>query len=205
MSIGFRVKSGYAIAIVVEGSREAPVAVSRQIVQLCDPQKAETRQPYHSGVGEAEENQRAIAARVKVIERAAARSVDALLDGTTGAGRVLPSVGRVLSDPARGAATPLRAALVVGSTIDPATVGNPHIRAHASEGKLFRSVLEAALASRGVDCTVIVEKQLADTARRQLQRTDAQIRSALTAFGNVLGRPWRGDEKSAAIGAWLRL
>jgi len=40
-AIGFRVKSGYAIAVVLEGSRRSPAAVSRHIVQLCDPAKAE--------------------------------------------------------------------------------------------------------------------------------------------------------------------
>jgi hypothetical protein len=35
-----------------------------------------------------------------------------------------------------------RAALVVGSQIDPAKIANPHIRAHALEGWLFRSVVD---------------------------------------------------------------
>ena len=44
--LGFRIKSGYAIAVVLTGSRQAPVALARRVVELSDPEVAETRQPY---------------------------------------------------------------------------------------------------------------------------------------------------------------
>jgi hypothetical protein len=185
-AIGFRVKSGYAIAVALGGSATSPAALSRHIVQLCDPAIEETRQPYQSDVGEAEEDERAIARRVAIIERAAATSVKALVD----------AVGL----PARA-----RAGLVVGSVIDPATVGNQHIRAHANEGRLFRTVLEEALRQRGVRCSVTVEKQVAAAARETLGRSDAQITKVLTMFGRTLGSPWRTEEKSAAVAAWMAL
>ena len=97
------------------------------------------------------------------------------------------------------------AGLVVGSVIDPAKVGNPHIRAHASEGRLFRTVLESALRSHGIACEVIVEKQLAAKAAAALARRDAEIRRVLAGFGKSLGAPWRADEKAASIAAWLAL
>jgi len=184
-ALGFRVKSGYAIAVALGGSIAAPSVVARHIVELSDPEQGDTRQPYHSGVGEAEEDQRRIAKRVKAIERAAARSVGALVDG-------------------RGV-RPSGAGLVVGSVIDPATVGNPHIRAHANEGKLFRTVLEDALRNRGIRCSVVVEKQLMAEARTRLQRTEPQIVKQLAAFGKSLGPPWRSEEKAAAIAAWMAL
>ena len=183
IALGFRVKSGYAIAVVLSGPARAPTATARHVVELSDPDVAETRQPYHSGVGEAEEDTRAIARRVKIIERAAARSVTMLLADAPAA----------------------RAAIVVGSVIDPATVGNLHIRAHANEGRLFRIVLEEALAARGVRCSVIVEKELAAAAQARLGQTDAQIKSMMSAFGRTLGSPWRSDEKAAATAAWMAL
>jgi hypothetical protein len=189
-AIGFRVKSGFAIAIVLDGSARSPIAVARRIVELCDPNVAETRQPYHAGMGRAEENPRTIARRVKIIERVAARSVAAILDDTSGS--TLPS-GR------------LRAGLVVGSVIDPATVANPHIRAHANEGRVFRVVLERALAARGVTCSVIVEKQLSETARKALTRTDGEIARTVAALGRTLGSPWRSEEKAAATAALMSL
>jgi hypothetical protein len=183
--VGFRVKSGYAIAVVLSGPATAPAAVSRHVVELSDPDVEETRQPYHSRFGEAEEDERAIAKRVKIIERAAARSVDALL--------------------AAAPSPPRAAGLVVGSVIDPATVGNQHIRAHANEGRLFRTVLQEALSRRDIACAIVVEKTLAETARAALKRSDDDIKRSLAAFGKVLGSPWRGDEKAAATAAWMSL
>src|SRR5262249_39492404 len=98
MTIGFRVKSGFAIAVALSGTPRAPVAVARRVVELCDPKIPETKQPYHAGFGEAEEDARAIARRVKAVTRAAAASVAALVVEPWG--------------------PPRRAALVVGSLID---------------------------------------------------------------------------------------
>jgi hypothetical protein len=46
--------------------------------------------------------------------------------------------------------TPTRIGIVVGSIIDPATIANPHIRAHAQEGQLFRTVVETAAKKLGI-------------------------------------------------------
>src|SRR5262245_55278757 len=151
LALGFRVKSGFAVMIAPEGPAASPVAVARRIVHLSDPEIEATKQPYHDGFGTAREDPVALARLTGIVERCAKRSIDELL-----------------SDAAFAAAARLRAVLVVGSVIDPASVGNPHIRAHASEGRLFRIVLQGALASRGIDSTVIVEKELADRAAAAL-------------------------------------
>jgi hypothetical protein len=188
MALGFRVKSGYAIAVALRGPASSPVGVFRHVVELSDPDAADTRQPYHNGFFTHEEDARKIARRVKIVEGCAKRSVAALL-----------------KDERLGGLTCRGAGLVVGSTIDPARVGNPHIRAHANEGRLFRTVLEAALQSRGIACDVIVEKQLAAKAAAGLQRRDAELRSAVERFGKSLGGPWRAEEKAASLVAWLAL
>ena len=197
-AIGFRVKSGHAIAVILQGSVESPLPVARQVVELCDPAVAETRQPYHSGLGQAEADPKTIARRVKIIERAASASVselaarlgvDRLEQGRTGSSRRVEC----------------RAALVTGSVIDPESVGNPHIRAHAYEGRLFRIVLERALVAHGIRASVIVEKQLAETARRRLGRSDRAIKQRLSELGTAFGSPWRSDEKAAATAAWMAL
>ena len=188
MALGFRVKSGYAVAIALRGPATAPAVVARTIVELSDPEVAETRQPYHHGFYTHEVDERQIAKRVKIVERCAARSIAALL-----------TVQRLDGFSCRGAG------LVVGSVIDPSTVGNPHIRAHANEGRLFRAVLEDALRAHGIACDVIVEKQLAAKAAAGLKRDDAAIRNVVAGFGKALGGPWRADEKSASAAAWLAL
>src|SRR5262245_16653497 len=185
---GLRIKSGRAIAIVLGGPVSTPHALSRHIVELSDPQVPETRQPYHHGFGTHEEDPRAIARRVQIVERCAAASVAALITTLRQAG---------------GGGPLRRAALVVGSVIDPAEVANPHIRAHAHEGRLFRVVVEDALRSHGIDSDVLLEKTLGATASSRLRRSDAEVRQTVAAFARVLGSPWRLDEKAAATAAWL--
>jgi hypothetical protein len=189
VALGFRVKSGYAIAVALRGPATAPEVIGRHVVQLSDPDVAETRQPYHDGFYTHQDDAREIARRVRIVERCAKRSVAALVDEL----RRTPRQGR------------LRAALVVGSVIDPKQVGNPHIRAHANEGRLFRTVLESALRSHGVDCDVIVEKHLAERAAKDLRCADVEIKRTLAAFGKALGGTWRSDEKAASTAAWLAL
>jgi hypothetical protein len=188
IGLGFRVKSGRAIAVAVSGSAAKPAIVLRCEVELCDRGTEATRQPYHDGFGTAQEDQKEIARLTTIIERCARKSIDALLEADGIAGE-----------------TRRRAAVVVGSVIDPAAVGNPHIRAHANEGRLFRIVVERALAEHGVESTTIVEKQLAAQAARALKRSDAAIRQTVAAFGRTVGGPWRAEEKAAATAAWMSL
>jgi hypothetical protein len=183
IAVGFRVKSGFAIAVTLEGPVSAPSVLSRHVIEMSDPKVPETRQPYHDGFYHTEEDPREIARRVKIVERCAKQSVAALLKDMHVA----------------------RAGLIVGSVIDPEKVGNPHIRAHAHEGRLFRTVLEGTLRSRGVVCQVIVEQQLAATTAAGLRRPPREIARTLDGFGKTLGSPWRADEKAAATAAWLSL
>jgi hypothetical protein len=195
-ALGCRVKSGYAVVVMLAGPAEQPTAIAREIVELSDRDVAESRQPYHDGFGTAQQDTREIARRVRIVERSAQKSVAALLDAWS---------AKLPSTPTDGQPSDVRAALVVGSLIDPQQVGNPHIRAHANEGRLFRTVLEGALRAHGIDCDVVVEKHLAARAVTDLGRSDGEIRRAVAAFGKAIGGPWRADEKAAATAAWLAL
>ncbi len=188
LSLGFRVKSGFAVAVVLSSPRSAPVVLARRIVPLSDAAVEATRQPYHDGFGTAQEDLREIARLTAIIKRCAGQSVKALLDDNVFEGRRCRKAG-----------------VVVGSLIDPATVGNPHIRAHANEGRLFRTVLEDALGQCGIACTVVVEKTLSTQATRALERPAGQISKAVTNMGRVLDGPWRAEEKCAATVAWMVL
>jgi hypothetical protein len=211
-AVGFRVKSGYAIAVVLDGSRQTPRPVASRIVELSDPGVAETRQPYHDGFYKTEEDAHEIARRVAIVKRCARKSVAALLDSITSLPRrpataKATAVRRSFSEGGSSHAIPRerrRAALVVGSLIDPATVANPHIRAHAQEGQLFRTVLEESLAAHAIDCDVIVDKQLASQVAKELGRP-ASVARTVASFGKTLGGRWRAEEKAAAMAAWLAL
>lgn len=190
LTVGFKVKSGYAIAVVLGGSAEAPRAIARHIVEMSDPNERWTRQPYHNRMFKTETDETEIARRVKIVKRCTKKSVEDL------AADVRRS--------AEGLALQ-RAALVVGSVVNPATIGSSHMRAHANEGRLFRTVLEDALLSHGIACDVIVEKTLAKRAAADLGRSAAHIDKVMAGFGETLGKPWRAEEKAAATAAWIAL
>jgi hypothetical protein len=188
VALGFRVKSGFAIAVALRGPVSAPHILARRIIELSDPAVPETRQPYHDGFYKQQNDPRELARRTAIVTRCAKRAVAALL-----------------KDECFGGLPCAAAGLVVGSVIDPAKVGNLHIRAHASEGQLFRTVLAAALKRHGIACDVTVEKTLAEKTAERLTRSNAEIARVITALGKALGGTWRADEKAACAAAWMAL
>ncbi len=187
-ALGFRVKSGWAAAVLLDGPVDALRVLDCRRIELSDPALPETRQPYHADFGTHEEDSAKIERRTRAIQSAAARSVAQLLRSCADRGCSIAAAG-----------------LVVGSQVDPASIANPHIRAHASEGRLFRTVLADALRSRGVAGFVIVERRAYENAARVLKRDEAELKQVLSSLGRRLGIPWRADEKLAALAAWLAL
>jgi len=187
-AIGFRVKSGWATAVLVAGPIESPQVLDRQVVDLCDPAVPESRQPYHAAMGTLQTDEAKVRRLRKVICRATNRSVPGLIKAYRDAGRRLRSAG-----------------LVVGSDIDPAKITNPHIRAHALEGRLFRTVLEEAVRACSLPCTVIVEQNVYKRAAERLGRSEEDLKRAVALLGRSADGPWRADEKTASLAAWLGL
>ena len=187
-AVGFRVKSGWATAVLLVGPVQAPQALGRRAVELADPDVPGSKQPYHAAAGMLESDQAKIRQRTKVIERAATRSVTDLLKDFRATGYSLRGAG-----------------LVVGSQIDPTSIQNPHIRAHASEGRLFRTVLEGALQAHGLPCSVVVEREAYTKVAAVMGRSADDLKRAVSGLGRALGGPWRADEKLAALAAWMVL
>ena len=175
--------------MLVEGPARSPRAIDRRTIELSDARVPTSRQPYHA-VRDARPGQAAkLERRLRgLVERVTKRSLGALLKEYRRQGR-----------PVR------RVALVVGSLIDPARIGNDHIRAHALEGQLFRTALERAARAARLPCTTRVERSLYDTAATRLKRSREALRRAVTDLGDALGGPWRADEKAATLAAWLAL
>lgn len=187
-ALGFRVKSGRAVAVLLSGSAAHPALAARREIQLADPERPGTYQPFHDAIGaHTIAGKRATERLVAIVERCARRSVALLLDDEDVAGKSI-----------------LGAALVVGSVVDPSTIGNDHIRAHAEEGRLFRLVLADACESAGLRTETFLEKELLFAAGKKLRRPAARLRTAVNALGRGAS-PWRADEKSAALAAWVLL
>ena len=187
-AIGFRVKSGWAVAVLLAGPSEAPRALDRRVVHLSDESVPESKQPYHAAMGKLEEDGAKIRQRTKVVQRVAAHSLAVLLDQFRAAGYAVDKAG-----------------LVVGSQIDPRTISNPHIRAHALEGQLFRKVLEDELKAQGLSCSVVVERDAYTRAAEVLKRSEGDLKRVLSGLGGQLDGPWRAEEKLAALVAWMAL
>jgi hypothetical protein len=185
-AVGFRVKSGRAITVLVTGSIQAPQLLDRRVIELCDPAIPESRQPCHAGMGTLQTDAAKVERLRRFVIRATNRSVTELMRDYRDAGHRVRAAG-----------------LVVGSEIDPTIITNPHIRAHALEGQLFRSVLEDAVRSCGLPCAVFVERTVYARAGEILKRSEQDVKSAVAQLGRRLGGPWRSDEKTASLAAWL--
>jgi hypothetical protein len=188
-AIGLRVKSGCAILVLVSiGPKGMPQVAERRTIELCDPAVPHSKQPYHAAMGIAQQDGDAIARLIQIVEDCTERSVAACV-----------AAYRVVPYNLRGAG------LVVSSEIDPERIANPHIRAHASEGRLFRQATEKALHAAGVECAIRIERTLYERAAAQLGTTNEQVNRTATGLGRGVAGGWRADDKAAAVAAWMVL
>jgi len=184
-AIGLRAKTARAIAVLISGTVDAPVALSRHELIFATPKTPATFQPYHEVMDEPWERAQALAKKSEsMLVANAAKALRQLIDQADSASVVL--VG-VVGAPDRQLQK----------------IGSPHIRAHAAEGVLFRRILELAAKEIGVECRTYAEKELQKHATAKLGVSEYAISQKLEEFGKAVGRPWRADEKAAAIGAWL--
>ena len=182
-ALGLRAKSGRAVAVVLRGPAASPAVLWRGELAFCTPDR---RQPYHPFIDLPwPEAAAAVLPIAREIEAAATSALKGLL-------------ARLRAD---GAAI-RRAGIVGAGRRDPARIGNPHIRAHAAEGLLFREVLEAAAAANGLPSVLFPERELYDLAANDLGLRGEDLRHRLLDLGRAVGSPWRGDEKAAALAAW---
>jgi len=184
--LGFTVKSGWASAIVLDGSTKAPGVVASQRLELSDPADAKSRQPYHSGRGTARKPGRELDTLIASVERFGLRSVDAFIREYEPDGWRFDGAG-----------------IVVGSLIDPTQIANDHIRIHALEGQLFRSIVKDAVERRRMTPLIWRERDLYGVATTRLKRSESDIREMIAGLGRTVEGPWRAEHKAAAVAAWL--
>jgi len=188
-TLGFRVKSGWTMAVLLSGSASAPKVVDRRRVELADPAVPESTQPFHAGLNLPKAAATKIVGRlVRCVERFSERAIAELIEKHRTGGHRIVGAG-----------------IVVGSTVDPATIKNDHIRAHAEEGRLFRVVIENALKASRLRSAIIPEKELFAKATEALGIPEHRLKGELTAMGRAVEGSWRSEEKAAALAAWMAL
>lgn len=185
---GFRVKSGWAAAVLLTGPIGSPALRDNRMIDLSDPRVPETRQPYHTTFGQLETDAKKTNRRASIVHRVTKQSITDLL-----------------SDYRRKGYSITCASLVIGSQIDPASVANPHIRAHALEGQLFRSALDQALNAHGIRTFILLERDAYARAGAQLKKSCDDVWQTIQNLGRSTEGSWRVEQKLAALGAWLAL
>jgi hypothetical protein len=184
--IGFRAKTGKAIAVAVS-ERSAPEFVARWYVDLFDPSVPETSQPHHD-VMELPWPKAQLAVRKyeKLIEDVATERLRTLLEELRARGVQVQTI-----------------AVVGSANRDLQKIGNPHIRAHAAEGILFRHAIEVAATRCDIASRSFSDRDFDETAAKELRRKPEDLKSVVTTLGRSAGRPWRADERAAATAAWI--
>jgi hypothetical protein len=188
-ALGFRVKSGWATAVLLVGPLKAPRVVKCQAVLLSDPEIPQSKQPCHGALRLPEKEGQTLTKKLRrIVAGAAKKSVHELLKQASNEDHAVVGAG-----------------LVVGSLVDPATLHNEHIRAHGLEGQLFRTVLEDALSEQGIPCQVLLEKSAYITASAALRKSPTDTKQMIAGFGELQEGSWRAEEKLAALAAWMAL
>jgi len=175
--------------VVLAGTAAAPHVLEHHSLELWDPDVPDSRQPYHAGLGlDAKAGDPIVKRACEAARAMALVAVQKLVAGVRAVGCEPRGVG-----------------LVVGSDGDPTKIANPHVRAHASEGRLFREILEAGAAACELPCFVLVDHDAYDEAAKELRRNADSLQRAVTELGRNLPGPWRAEEKTAALAAWVAL
>src|SRR5262249_1687394 len=188
-AIGLRVKTGRAIAVVLRAPADAPSILKRVDLMLVDASDRDTWMPYHKTLELPwPEADAAVRKHAGVIAKEARTAIAQLVDQSQAAGIRIAA-----------------ASIVGGSPNDPARIGNPHVRAHAAEGRLFPELSEKAALACGLRARWFTEREFEKRAADELALPANVIAARLSELGRAIGRPWRSDEKLAALAAWVAL
>jgi len=170
--MGVVAKTGSAVAVALSGTPAAPRFRARWEIRLMPPGLA--TQPYHAAVG------MDLAAAAELIA-----GVESAAENAAAAG-LLALAGTLPAGAVRAVAVVVKAMSVPGHL---AGILRSHAWMHAAEGALYRQAVLAAATECGW------------TARAVEQAALPAAEQALTALGQVAGRPWRRLEKDAARAA----
>lgn len=190
-ALGFRVKSGWAAVVLLTKPAHALRLSDVSRVALSDPGLPETRQPYHAAMGKLETDSEELNRRERVVRCIARQSLSNLLIGYRQKGYAIK-----------------RAAVVVGSQVDPGSIANPHIRAHALEGRLFRLAVEEFLRCQKIPADVLLERDAYVRVAARLKHSIDALKRAIQNLGRSTpanARSWRAEEKLAALAALFAL
>jgi hypothetical protein len=192
IALGFSTHTGWAVGVAVQATPEGPrVLVRRRVELVVNFQGAESAEVYHQAAEKTPAAaERLVARATEESERQALAGIDAL----------------VAALPPGGGGAARAAGIVVSSGRLPDSLPailRSHPFIHTAEGAHYRRALAQASRARGLQVVEIPGRELLATAAAKLRRSEPEIREALRAAGEGLGKPWAKDEKDATLAAWL--
>ena len=189
VAIGLRAKTARAIVVILGGPPSSPTVLLKGEISLVDPKVPGTAQPYHRVMDLTwEQSERKVQRYVTCLERVATRALSDLLQKMRASNRQVAGIS-ILGAPDR----------------DLKRISNPHIRAHAAEGVLFRRVLAVGAEANGLKSKTFSDRDFDDAAALELGAKYALVKRSLVGLKTSVAPPWRNDEKQAAMAAWLML
>jgi hypothetical protein len=184
-SAGLVAKTGWAVAVVLDGPADAPSVLDRLRIELVPSDLPAN--VYHVALD---------------------------LDAVAGE-RLVAEVQKCADDHAATAVTELAAAFhvkAIGLVAASGTVPDQlsailasHTLVHAAEGELIRDALNSGALAAGLPVVRTRQKDLVVAASTALGLDEHDLRARLVELGRPLGAPWRQEQKDAALAAWLAL
>ena len=193
VALGLRVHSGWTAAVAVAGTPIKPIVLHRHRIETVDGQLAGARQPYH-------------AAKALSCEAAAETLIRQCRENSTML--AIQGMDALLNHVRENGLTVVATAILIGSgrPLPPLPgILRSHALIHTAEGEFFREVLIAASEHCSLDVTKVNERSIWDTAAGVFGRPVAELQRRLGQLGNMVGPPWRQDEKLASLAAWIAL
>jgi hypothetical protein len=191
-AIGFAPHSGWAAAVGAYRVEGGFCIVARARIELTDPDAPDSKQPYHTlrdlPIDEAVERLAEYEAAAKLM---ATEGIQRLTASLTESGHRVVGVGILESSGRKG------------SSLSEILSSHPLI--HTADGDHFRRALEGA----AIQCGLTVARQPARTIEARAAAAAgidvSTLKERIKMVGREVGPPWRADQKSAALLAWLVL
>lgn len=198
IALGLRAARGGAVAVALQGAPTEPVLLRSVWLPVADPSDRIAFEPFTWAF----ETHRAGGATLEAISQAVVdgRSRQAL-SAEDNLGAFLTSLG---DDPVSA-----RVALLVNRAgwVGELLAYSLDYDAHAAvaEGLAVREAFRAAGVRLGAPMIELDEKTLGSKAQNVLNLDPAGLDQSLGGMGHAAGRPWRKEQKAAALAAWIAL
>jgi len=191
-TLGFRVHTGWAAAVVLAGPVSAMRVVDRRRFNLVEKTDHDSVFVYHAAAEvDLTAAEALLATASEIAVRSARREMTQLLSDLAAAGHSLGAVG-----------------LPTGADRTLPGVGDilrSHRLIHTAEGALFRRALADACASLCLPVVAVASREVDRRAARATGLRPDAIKRRLVGLGRALGPPWGADQKEAARAALVAM